>query len=301
MIEPLTPEWFEKRRTIITSTNVGSIMYAVEHDLWEGPPPRNSDFTAYQLKHQLIEEPESNPFMQAGRDYEFALIEKYRKKWQMTADECGLIVHPEEGWAGGTPDALLVTPAGVRVAVEAKWVHHYKASEWLDGGFPMAFYYQAMWHAFVSGSQWFALIAEIGGFDYREYLFRVNQDDLDRVVGICKGWWERHVRDEKPPPYVPTRLHAKSIRIAANDDEEPVEPSPELDAVIESYLELHGHVEAAKEQMEILQGDIKYQMGPSTTLVNDLVKIIFRENKRGQRTFRHYLRNHKRRKNEQSD
>jgi len=288
MIEPLSDLWFDTRRRLVTSTDVGPIVYSVNPVPWSAasPPPFKVDLDVYEAKHGPDRPVRDSAPMEWGRRKEPAVREKFLDARALPCTLPGLLVRA--GWAGATPDAIVHDAAG-DYPLEVKCTEQWNAGDWSKPDepvrVPLHYYYQAMWHAYVMGADRFALCVLIGASTYREYTWTIDGARLatmEGLVALCRGWWERHIDQAEPPPIKQWSLGlVRHVERRPEQSGGPPIEGPEIDRLGRELMAAQAEAKALDARVRELKAQIKDLFGPAEEGQGQDVTITRRSDKRG--------------------
>lgn len=220
LAEPLTPEWFARRRLGIGASEIAAVM---------GISPWESPFSLYWRKVNGWEF-DATPEMEWGTRLEPVLAQKYADSHPDTYVDTagigsngqrlgGLAVGPEP-WMLATPDRYLAGACDHRArdpygcsdcmntgqsepiggVLELKAAHN--ADGWGEPGtddIPVHYRAQVQWQMLVVDVTRADVAVLIGGSDYREYAVRRDNRDIRVMVEHGRRFMGRLDRGEPPP------------------------------------------------------------------------------------------------------
>ena len=111
-----TPEWYAKRRDLLTASDVASALGIVPYASYRGDP------RAECLKKKLDNAPLQAMFLIHGVKYEDEARDAAMSALGETSFDFGLIVHPRHEWLAASPDGITATGRAVEVKCPQKRV-----------------------------------------------------------------------------------------------------------------------------------------------------------------------------------
>ena len=109
-----TPEWYAKRRELLTASDVASSLGIKPYASYKG------DIRADTLLKKLEKAPFGNMFTAHGQKYEDEARDKMAAALGVTCIDFGLLVHPEHPWLAASPDGVTTTGACVEIKAPLK-------------------------------------------------------------------------------------------------------------------------------------------------------------------------------------
>jgi putative phage-type endonuclease len=161
---------------------------------WKGP------IDIYLRKTgQAIEEddPEADFRKMLGHRIEGLIAELYAEKMGVELAECPTIIHPDEPWAGCTPDRQIV---GRDAGVEIKNVGALVAHHWANDEPPDYVTAQAQYQIWIMGWSRVDIAALIGGRDFVVHSVLRDEETITMLAEIGRRFWHEHVVPKIPPP-----------------------------------------------------------------------------------------------------
>lgn len=193
LIENPSEEQFrEVRRSLITGTDIGSIL---------GMNPFGTRYGTALEKKGKIAAKEENEAMWLGKQSEPHILMAFsRKMGRRVRPNRSVFVHPEREWMGATPDAFVDEP---EEGVEAKLVGLGAVRQWGESGspeVPPSHYLQCMWYMAVTGLDRWWLVPQIGT-RLQQHPIERDEKVITSLIGAAEEFRNRYVlTDELPEP-----------------------------------------------------------------------------------------------------
>jgi putative phage-type endonuclease len=198
-IEPLSPEWHERRRVSITGTDVPAILgvskFRSPMDVWARITGKVEDvFTGNAYTEWGNETEDTNRRLLAKRfGYE-------------VTDSVGLCVDDEFDWLVSTPDGLIASARRDRLGVwEGKSPTHWTAGEWVDDHVPVAYQVQTQVNMRVMDLDWGVVSALIPPSKPDDVWLRAVPVEFDErfhdaMMDEVQLFRDQYVLKDTPPP-----------------------------------------------------------------------------------------------------
>lgn len=243
----LSPEWFEARKALITSTDIPVIL---------GVSPYKSEATlALEKSGQKEPDPPSLPML-VGQALEPVLAAEYERTMGVTLRRYkGLVVHPDIEWAAASPDWRRV---GERYLVEGKTS---AAKRWDEHELPQDVEAQVQWAMGCTGFPVADVAALLHSRTFRVYTVEHDKATFDNLVTIAADF---RARMAAGGPFSESLASLKSRYPV--DDGEVMEADDELEEAVVELLRLRAvkaDIEAATERLEVA---VKSRMATASKL-----------------------------------
>ncbi|HZG70636.1 MAG TPA: YqaJ viral recombinase family protein [Chondromyces sp.] len=184
-------EWLTYRRRGISGTDVGAICGV---DKWRSP------IAVYLEKTGQVPKREENEAMYFGRLLEEVVADEFAKRTGYKIQRSNAILqHPENEWAIGNIDRLILDSERGNGVLEVKTASEYVKKEWEDGNIPEAYQLQLQWYLYITDLKWGAFAVLIGGNKFQYKMIERDQEIIDLLIKICKNFWENHLLAGIPP------------------------------------------------------------------------------------------------------
>jgi putative phage-type endonuclease len=184
-------EWLTYRRQGISGTDVGAIC---EVDKWRSP------ITVYLEKTGQIPKREENEAMYFGQLLEEVVAKEFTKRTGYKIQRSNAILqHPENKWAIGSIDRLILDPERGNGILEVKTASEYVKKEWENENIPESYQLQLQWYLYITGLTWGAFAVLIGGNKFQYKMVERDEEVIDLAVKICRNFRENHLLTGIPP------------------------------------------------------------------------------------------------------
>ena len=109
-----TPEWYEIRRSLLTASDVASVLGIKPYASYKG------DIRADTLKKKLENKPFGNMFTAHGQKYEDEARDMMASVLGETVLDFGLLLHPDHPWLAASPDGVTLSGKCVEIKCPLK-------------------------------------------------------------------------------------------------------------------------------------------------------------------------------------
>lgn len=256
-------DWLEHRRLGIGGSDAAAIC---------GLSRYKSPMAVYLEKLGELPPVEDNPKMKAGRILEPVIADWFaedtgHKVWRQNA----IFQHPEHPFMLANIDRWL---PGQNAGLECKNTAEYCKDDWAGTQAPTEYILQCNHYMAVTGAdRWFIAVL-IGGWDFQWRVIERDEELIQNLITIEKGFWEEHVMAKVPPAFShqDTEL-LKNTYAESNPDswlELPEEAYNTIQALYQARLDkgdAEKREEAAKNQIKgymrdcekaYFQGDLRF-------------------------------------------
>ena len=186
-------EWLIHRRNGIGGSDLAAICGISK---WRSP--------VHVYLEKLGEAPEDqlNEAAEWGTRLEPLIADKFANEhpeWAITEKKV-IYCHPEQHWATGNLDRMIICPKRGRGILEIKTASEYLRQEWDNGNIPDYYYVQLQWYMFVTGLDWGYFATLIGGNKYREYEVMRDDELINQLFRLASDFWHHYVLASNCPP-----------------------------------------------------------------------------------------------------
>jgi predicted phage-related endonuclease len=202
-------EWLEKRRTMVTASELAALCGFDPY----GRTPVDL-FVQKKTGHQL----EDTIAMRIGRKMEEPAVELYKEETGREVHDPGqwvMTIHPDLPRFGATLDRLTECPDAGWIPLEAKNCGAFKLREWTDG-LPIGFQVQLNAQMACEGSPIGAYCGIIGGTDFRYGDIDRNDKFIESCLPLIDKFLWHLDNDITPPITAPSDLAA--VKLLHPDD-----------------------------------------------------------------------------------
>lgn len=191
-------EWLRMRSKGIGGSDIGTIC---------GVNGFSSPRQLYLKKTGQFEDPyeegsAASERMMFGRLLEPVVADEYsRRSGKHVAKSPAILAHCDHPWALANLDRFIVDDTGKPYGVlECKTAGEFANSNWDDGELPESYLYQLQWYLWITGLEYGAIAALVGGNKF--YYYEVFRDDeLINTVLLPKAeyfWFENVLKLKQP-------------------------------------------------------------------------------------------------------
>ncbi len=234
---------------------------------------------------------EGNTQTELGNAFERPMLEVWAAAADVDVTFPGTMLHPDEQWAGATPDGVVAADEAV---VEAKIVGFQMRGHWgpdaLDvEGVPAAVVIQVHWQAWILRANGTpistGIVVACFGTELRTYEFPIDDELIDYLVGEGRDWWVYHVEGDVCPEGRAVRDILWAIHPANVFDvlDEPTEKVVEL---VLAYDGARADEKAAKKRKEAIGDDLCAVIGDGLGFYGDGIKTTWKTGASGKRSLR---------------
>lgn len=203
----------------------------------------------------------------------------------------GTMLHPDEQWAGATPDGV---SAIHQAAIEAKVVGFQMRSHWGPAvlnveGVPNAVVIQVHWQAWVLRANGIpittGIVVACFGTELRTYEFPIDDELVDCLVEAGRDWWQCHIEGDVQPEGRAGREIVAAIH-PANIRDELDAPTGEVVELALAYDDARADEKEAKRVKEATGVKLCSIIGDGTGFYGDGVKVTWKQGSNGKRSLR---------------
>lgn len=243
-----TEEWLAWRKTGITATEAGSIVF---------PDTHNSPMTVYSNKLGLTKSDQSDPdgFMEWGHRIEDLLVAKFMENHPtFHSVEQGKLYARD--WAKCSLDAQCLTEDGTPAIIECKTGQN--EAKWSP--YPDRYYAQVQWQMYVTGIRKAYFSVLIRGHHYFEREVDFNAEFVVAMFEKCKYVWES-IQSRTPPAKLGFFAADKDAISAIAGEHGHTGAPQEVDKELAlKYCELSERYAKAEAELAAVKNELMYKM-----------------------------------------
>lgn len=226
-----------------------------------------------------------------GNAFERPMLQVWAAAMRVEVTFPGTMLHPDEQWAGATPDGVVVAEEAV---VEAKIVgfqmRHHWGPEVLDAeGVPASVVIQVHWQAWVLRANGVpittGIVVACFGTEIRTYEFPIDDSLVDYLVDEGRAWWRYFVEGNREPEGRAGRAIVLAIH-PANLRDDLDAPTEEVVGLAVSYDSARSEESAAKRLKEDVGVQLCRIIGEGLGFYGDGIKVTWKANRGGKRSIR---------------
>jgi putative phage-type endonuclease len=269
-----SPEWHEARRRSIGGSEIAAVL---------GIHPWTSPFTLWHVKAGLLEPFAGNKSTEWGQRLEPVISAKFYENHFAelieATEQDRAFAHPSRPWQTASPDVLFGGNGRWQTFCEVKTAA--RSDAWWDGP-PVYYRAQVLWTMDVLGVDHAWLAVLIGGSDYREYTFELD-DDAEADLAVMREAGQKFMDSlaaNQPPDIDDSYSTYETVRRLSPDidlDSEH-EVSREL---AEAFCSTKADFDAAERAYRKARTDIARDMGRANFAVCEGVRVARRQPARG--------------------
>lgn len=201
------------------------------------------------------------PGAEMGHLFERPLLEHYSRKTGIALTYPKNMRHPEYDWVSATPDGL-----GKDRVVQVKTVGSHMAHHWGENP-PEYVVIQVQWEMMVVGVSLAAIVACIGGTDYRTYDVPADAQMQEDLLDIGRQFWYEHVLPNVPPDPDESEACRKALAKRYSRFKDEYAPaSKELAELAFKYRELGKQIKALTAEQSQVGNLLRYSIGEGAGL-----------------------------------
>lgn len=215
-----------------------------------GLSPWESRFSLWLRKNGEIGPQAENPEMEWGKRLEDAVAGKFTDEHpELTVRPAATYQHRDRPWQLANPDRLVYPHGDPQLSALWEGKTALYPDDWGDPGtdeIPVYYRCQALWYLDVLGLDTAHISVLIGGYDYREYVLRYNEDEA-RILRDAGAEFIQSLQDGTRPSIDEHTATYTAVR-KLHPDIDPVDvdiPADLADAYIAAYR-AHKAAEAQK-------------------------------------------------------
>ncbi|MCM3700330.1 YqaJ viral recombinase family protein [Paenibacillus macerans] len=178
-------------------------------------------------------------------------------EWAIT-EKPVIYCHPEQRWALGNLDRMLICPRRGRGILEIKTASEFLRHEWDNDNIPDYYYVQLQWYMFVTGLEWGYFAALIGGNKYREYEVIRDDNMISQLERLAGDFWHHYVLARCYPPVDGSEACVKLLNPEAKGCI--ILPDEETEQ-IDTYLDYKQQIRVLEETMTEIENRFKSLLG----------------------------------------
>ena len=260
-------EWLLKRRSVITGTDIASII---------GVSKYGSPMTVFLDKLGLSEPLAENESMYWGKALEPVVAARYALDNKIDLVQ-GEFIKRDEIF-GGTPDYLSPTHL-----VEIKTAGQYSAKFWGEVGsdqIPENFLCQVQWYLMLTDREVADVVVLIGGQDYRVYRVIRNQALISLLKDSAVSFWEKHIVPQTPPDIDATQGSKDYLKVFFPKSRgELLNATKASCDLVERLIATREQIEALDAEKTLLENRIKLLIGDNDGIIGENFRITWRSSK----------------------
>ncbi len=261
-------EWLRIRKSYLTGTDAGAVC---------GMNPYKSAIQVYMDKTSPEIEIIDNEAMRLGRDLEDYVAGRFMEATgKKVRKSNAMYVSNEHPFMMANVDRLVV---GERAGLECKTASPYTADRWKDGNIPEWYYLQCQHYMKVlEMDRWYLAVLIFGkGFQYT--CLERDEEMLDDLVSIEKGFWENHVQAKVLPPPDGSQNADELILKYFHRKEGAVTRMTGMDEQITRRNELAGLIKKMQAEQKTIEQELKMYLGnaEAQTGISDQYRVTWTE------------------------
>lgn len=236
-------EWKQTRRRGIGGSDIGAIC---------GVNPWRSAYSVYLEKIGELPDTEPNDAMIFGTLIEPIVADVFAERTGYKVQRRNAILHhPDHPWAIANVDRIILSKERGNGVLEIKTASEYQTKQWEEGNVPETYILQLQWYLFVTGFQWGAFAALVGGNKFFYHEMERDEVLIENMLMIAKDFW--HYVETKTPPPIDGSEDATNVLKILYPTSRP-ETEMELDAPeAKLWVEKLKQAKAAKKEAEALE------------------------------------------------
>lgn len=201
------------------------------------------------------------PGAEMGHLFERPLLEHYSRKTGIALTYPKNMRHPKYDWVSATPDGL-----GKDRVVQVKTVGSHMAHHWGEKP-PEYVVIQVQWEMMVVDVPLAAIVACIGGTDYRTYDVPADAQMQEDLHDIGRQFWYEHVIPNVPPDPDESEACRKALAKRYSRFKDEYAPaSKELAELAFKYRELGKQIKALTAEQSQVGNLLRYSIGEGAGL-----------------------------------
>ena len=243
-------QWLKNRMQGIGGSDIGAIC---------GVNKYMSPRLLYLIKTGQYEMPiskESKERMYWGRIHEPIIANEFAKRTNKIIQESpATLQHKDYPWAIANVDRFIVDeqgrPYGVLECKTADWRLN---KDWEEGEIPRSYIYQIMWYLWITGLEYGAFAALIGGNKF--YYYEVFRDDEllnNEIIPKADKFWNYHIKNMIEPELTGMEVDSNLVKEKYKD----VVKNSEISLYTDEANELANFVFEKKKQLKQLEKEIE--------------------------------------------
>lgn len=255
-------EWLTARNTGIGGSDIGAIAGL---NKWKSP------IKVYMEKAEgMSEDLSDNETVYWGNALEDLVAQEFSKRTGLkTRRRNAILKHPEYEWALANVDRLIVANDDRGPGVlEVKTANAFALKDWDGDEIPASYLVQLQWYLFVTGYQWGAFAALIGGQKF--VMKEVERDDelINYLYNIASEFWNENVIPRIPPEI--DGSNSSSLLLNALYPSSEVDSEIELDSESEKYIDALNQIKIEIDELETKKKEYENKL-----------KVMLGENEKG--------------------
>jgi len=216
-----------------------------------GLSPYRTPLQVYLEKVGQANPPKDNRFMEWGRILEPVVAGYFAKK-------TGLKLSPLKKVLVSKKHPFMLANIDRKISGSDEGLEIKTTGNRLNGQIPDDYLIQCYHYLAVTGWKRWHLAVLIGGNDFRHYVIERDEEAISYLIEIERDFWKNHVAKKVPPEpcwmdaetmsQLYPRSNGKVLRIKSN---------PELESLVQKFVELKEKEEALKKEKEEIANRIK--------------------------------------------
>lgn len=220
--EEVEAQWLEARKKGIGGSDAAAVL---------GMSKYSTPITVWQEKTGMVDPPDlsGNESVHWGKVLEDVVAREFAERHpEMRVRRANAMLWSKERpWMFASVDRLLTDERGRKGVLEIKTCDARLAEDWADG-VPDYYLPQPTHYLAVTGFEFFAVAALVGGNRYVEYFHERDEEDVEALVRCESEFWENCVLGGSMPPATSSRADSAALRgMFPDPSEEYVEMLPE--------------------------------------------------------------------------
>ena len=201
------------------------------------------------------------PGAEMGHLFERPLLEHYSRKTGIALTYPKNMRHPKYDWVSATPDGL-----GKDCVVQVKMVGTHMAHHWGEEP-PKYVVIQVQWEMMVVGVPLAAIVACIGGTDYRTHDVPADAQMQEDLLDIGRQFWYEHVLANVPPDPDESEACRRALAKRYSRFKDEYAPaSKELAELAFKYRELGKQIKVLTTEQSQIGNLLRYSIGEGAGL-----------------------------------
>lgn len=260
----LTAEQLALRKTRIGSSEIGMLL---------GLSPHGGPLEVFMGKTLPAHE-RNGEHMEWGSTVEWSILEYHAKREGMRIERPGTLLHPDHKFICATPDGIGTGASGVPMVIEAKNVGRWMSGDWGEEGDDCPFHFLSQVHWEMGATVRLGLTGELGhlvpaiaGEAPRKYEVRFDAELYAGLIEVAAKFVRDHLETGKPPDASPSDTAEYIRRRYVKHDDNLLEPTPELTALVTEVSYLRQQKKALETDLVDAENRLKTAIGEACGVV----------------------------------